>query len=100
MALRKSSKYLCELVFTQVEFLQPDPFVDRSTQVQSSDTVLTENQLSEVVGRPNSRARQNSDVIGSHVQRPQAVQVKAKTIVSVSYEGKILLIVQQIVIKG
>lgn len=59
--------YLTELVVAQVEFLQSGPFVDRTTQIQIFDTVITEDQLSEVAGLPESRARQRSNVVGSHV---------------------------------
>lgn len=64
--------YLSELVVAQVEFLQSGPFVDGSTQVQFFDAVLTEHQLSEVAGLPETRTRQSSNVVGSHVHRPQA----------------------------
>lgn len=59
--------YLSELVGTQVEFFQSGPFVDWSTQIQSADTVMTEHQLSQVAGRPDTRPGQNRNVVGSHV---------------------------------
>lgn len=64
--------HLSELVVAQVEFLQPSPLVDGSTQIQLLDRVLTEHQLSEVARVPQTRARKGSNVVGSHVHRPQA----------------------------
>lgn len=59
--------YLGQLVITQVELLQPGPPVDRPTQIQISDAVLTEHQLSEVVGLPKCWAGQDINAVGSHV---------------------------------
>lgn len=46
--------------------------MDGSAQIQLLDRVLTEYQLSEVARLPQTRAREGSDVVGSHVHRPQA----------------------------
>lgn len=62
-----SGSYLTELVATQVEFLQSGPLVYWSAQIHRCDAVLTEHQLSQVARRPESRARKNSNVVGSHV---------------------------------
>lgn len=64
--------HLSELVVAQVEFLQPSPLVDGSTQIQLLDRVLTEHQLSEVARVPQTWARKGSNAVGSHVHRPQA----------------------------
>lgn len=59
--------HLSQLVATQVELLQSSPSTDGFPQVQSSDAVLTEHQLSDVTGLPELRARQVSNVVGPHV---------------------------------
>lgn len=64
--------HLSELVVAQVEFLQPSPLVDGSAQIQLLDRVLTEHELSEVARLPQTRTREGSNVIGSHVHRLQA----------------------------
>lgn len=59
--------HLTQLVVTQMKFLQSCPSVDWSTQIQAFDAVLTEHQLSDITGRPASRAGQNSNAVGPHV---------------------------------
>lgn len=59
-----------------MELLQPGPLVDRPAQIQNFDGVVAEHQLAEVAGRPESRAGQSSDAVGSHVHRAQAGHVE------------------------
>ena len=59
--------HLSQPVVTQVEFLQSGPSVHWSAQIQSFDAVLTEHQLPNVAGHPESRAGQSSNVVGPHV---------------------------------
>lgn len=59
--------HLGEVVVTQMEFLQPGPFVNRSAQIQDLDAVLTEHEFSNVAGGPEAWSRQEIDGVGPHV---------------------------------